>query len=195
MIEGSSQSVFVEGSSIVLDNVSLSGDEAGLRITSGDSMVDGLTIQGFPGAGISLETNGVGSLVEGNEDGGTIVTSNHITGNSDGIRIINSENNLIGGEQAGAGNSIVENTENGVSISAGSAGNLVIGNLIGTDDADPDLAVDLGNLVAGVSIDGASDNTVRMNTIAHNGGDGVVVLAGVNNAVVSNSCFPTLASE
>jgi hypothetical protein len=105
-------------------------------------------------------------------------------------------NNTVGGMAAGAGNLISANQGSGVSIVGPGGGNLVQGNLIGTDVSG---TRPLGNARDGVHLDGTNsgrNNTVGgeafvpvRNTIAFNGGDGVLVDRGTGNAVLANAIF------
>ena len=104
--------------------------------------------------------SGTANLIEGNKIG-TDVTGTVALGNtSSGIQIDGgASNNTIGGAAAGAGNVISANGGFGIEITgAGTTGNLVQGNKIGTDITG---TVALGNAQSGVQIDsGAANNTV-----------------------------------
>ena len=86
--------------------------------------------------GVVIESNtSTGNLIEGNWIG-TDKTGVSAIGNAlDGVIIdLGASSNTVGGAAFGAGNLISGNIENGVEITgAGTAGNLVQGNLIGTD--------------------------------------------------------------
>ena len=78
-------------------------------------------------------------------------------------------------------------------IQVGSSGNVVRGNFIGTDVTG---TVGVGNTRWGVLLStGAPGNTIGGtstgdgNTIAHNGGDGVLVSSGTDTAILGNSIF------
>lgn len=113
----------------------------GLHITAGNSTVRGLVINRFDKAisfplfrpaGIRLTTNG-GNVIEGNWIG-TDVTGTTKLLNTDGVFVDNVPGNRIGGSTPEAMNVISGNGSMGVYIvGSGSAGNLVQGNLIGTD--------------------------------------------------------------
>jgi hypothetical protein len=123
-------------------------------------------------------SSATGNVVEGNYVG-TDVTGTQALGNArTGIVIIAAPGNTIGGTAAGAGNVIAANGESGVYIEwAASSGNLIEGNLIGTDYLGQTALG--GNTFAGVTIDGAPNNTVggtaaaAANIIAGNAGPGV----------------------
>src|SRR5262249_34831523 len=103
-------------------------------------------------------------------------------------------NNTIGGTEAGARNLISGNHGAGVVITvSGATGNRVQGNDIGTD---VNRSAALGNTFDGVFIlASASNNTIggtesgAGNTIAFNGGDGVLISSGTGNAILSNAMF------
>jgi hypothetical protein len=135
----------------------------------------------------NLVGNGVGitgagtndNLVEGNYIGTTISGDAILSNAGSGVGIgTGASSNTIGGTAAGAGNLISGNGSGGVAIGGlGASGNLVEGNLIGTD---ANSATGLGNGGVGVSLfAGATANTVggtspaAANVIAGNAGDGV----------------------
>ena len=111
-----------------------------------------------------------------------------------GVRLKRAPSNTIGGSTAAAGNLISGNQEHGIIIfEAEATGNIVQGNLIGTDANG---AGGLGNGNMGVRLRDASSNTVggtaagQGNTIASNARDGVSVAGtAVNNAIQRNSIF------
>ena len=174
---GNSQSgVFISGAS---DNM-IGGTGAGA----------GNVISGNNNAGVSIVGGSFGNVVQGNLIG-TDVTGTLAVGNRfDGVEIENAPNNLIGGTTAGAGN-VLSGNHSGIYIGGfGATGNLVQGNLIGTDVAG---TAPLGNIGDGIEFRSANGNTVggtgsnASNTIAYNGGDGVAVFSGMDNAILSNS--------
>ena len=87
---------------------------------------------------------------------------------------------------------ISANGGDGIGMLDGADDNSVLGNWIGTDAG---ATLDLGNGGSGVDIEGDdnrvgdTDETAPMNTIAHNGDDGVTVTSGIDNAIVRNSIF------
>ncbi|MCI0390612.1 MAG: FG-GAP-like repeat-containing protein [Acidobacteria bacterium] len=105
-----------------------------------------------------------GNLVQGNYLG-VDATGGRALGNTRSGVVVNfgASNNIIGGAAAGAGNIILDNTESGVYIQhSDSAGNLVQGNLIGFNGK----GLTAGHNLDGVTIDGASRNTVGGTTPA-----------------------------
>jgi ELWxxDGT repeat protein len=150
-------------------------------------------------AGVSVFGNTTGNLVEGNFIGtdreGTLALGNA----SGGVQVGGgAANNIVGGTAAGAGNLISGNGSSalfgaGVTLfGAGTTGNLVQGNLIGTDVTG---AQPLGNYYQGVTIESsASLNTIggttagAGNVIAFNPGDGVLIYQdGTGNRISQNS--------
>jgi parallel beta-helix repeat protein len=127
----------------------------------------GNLIAGNSGAGMALNGAGtVANVVQGNSIG---IPVGNGTG---GVVVDGASNNLIGGNQAGAGNSIVGNSGPGVFVEGG-AGNTVQANTISR------------NAAAGVGIvHRASRNHVWDNVIAANGDIGVQVGQGAGDAGV-----------
>jgi uncharacterized repeat protein (TIGR01451 family) len=153
-----------------------------------------LVINGFGQHGISIETNG-NNVVTCNFIG-TDITGTVDRGNgNNGIQITTgASNNIIGGTTAGARNLISGNEGRGVnSEDSGTNSNTIAGNYIGTNVTG---TAALSNSSGGIKIDtGSSNNTIggtaaeAGNLIAYNGGDGVSIVAGTNNAILSNRIF------
>src|SRR5207249_2423639 len=138
--------------------------------------------------GIELR-NGGGNVIQANYIG-TDVTGTLALGNGTGLSMTSS-NNVIGGTAGGAGNLISGSLGDGIFIS-NSTGNLVQGNLIGTDVTG---IVNLANGANGVHLLNASGNTVggpqagATNVIAFNRHDGVLVDGGTGDSIRQNSIF------
>ena len=156
------------------------------------------------GEGNTIGLNGTsGVWLFGTGTTGNAVLGNFIGTNAAGADLGNStfgvylsaaaSDNTVGGSADGAGNTIGLNAYSGVFlVDAGTTGNAVLGNRIGTDAA----GADLGNSGAGVYLgSGASDNTVggvaegEGNAIAFNGSGGVLLAdaATGGNAVLGNA--------
>lgn len=195
-VDGTTQPGYAGTPLVQLDGTS-AGNCDGLRITAGNSTLRALAIGNFQQAGVVL-AEGDGNVLEGNFLG-TDATGTVARGNEVGLRIeAGSASNRIGTNADGLAdaaerNLISGNISDGVLlVDAGSQGNLVAGNSIGTDvgGAEP-----LANGHSGVCVDGASGNVIggisaaAGNVIAFNVLEGVAVIAGANNPVLGNSIF------
>jgi len=159
----------------------------------GNSTIRGLIIQNFSDNGIRLLDDS--NLVAGNYIGiagdGTSVAAN----NSNNIALqaglrIESSTNTIGGSVAADRNVISGNRFAGIEIiGAGSIGNVVRGNFIGTDATG---ALDRGNSGAGIHLEFAVGNLIgggapgELNVISGNSGDGVEIAGGDLNRTWGN---------
>ncbi len=131
-------------------------------------------ISGNLGSGITLQRLAFNNVVEGNFIGtdltGTrrplLENTSTTQGNiQDGITFVNiAVDNTIGGTAPGAANVIAGNGGNGISLSSGSTGDLVLGNLIGTDVSSS--STTLGNALNGLLISDVSGNTIGATTPA-----------------------------
>ncbi len=155
IIDGTTQPGVVSTPLIELDGTNAGAGALGLKIKAGGSTVKGLAINRFSGSGIRL-VNGNGNLVVGNFIGTSADGATDQGNAGDGVQVINSDNNTIGGTTAAERNLISGNERYGVSIDAASTGNVIEGNLIGTNLAGTG---DLGNTLSGVLILSAS-NTI-----------------------------------
>lgn len=146
------------------------------------------------GGAIYICCNGVGSLIQGNYIG-TNVNGTTAVPNSHGIFVLDAAAVIIGGTVSGAGNLISGNLDYGLRFKDVVDGSLVQGNFIGTQR---DGSSALGNGSHGVFLDYyASRVVVGGNTIAYNGGAGVMVgpntTPGVRNAIFGNAIFGNVA--
>ncbi len=177
-------------------------------VTGAGSVIGGTTagasnlISGNLGDGVLLNTGGTGGMVIQGNLIGTDVTGTLDLGNGGaGVNLFwGSNNNLIGGTTAGAGNVISGNGGHGVMMEgflfprggdASTIGNRVEGNFIGTNAG----GADLGNDGDGVALlEFTRDNVIggtapgARNVISGNGGDGVRLSGRGNslNRVVGN---------
>ena len=150
----------------VTGTVDLGNAVVGVRILDGQDNIIGGTTEGARNIISGNESDGVvisgassqSNFVLGNYIG-TDVTGTADLGNSDiGVYIFNAPNNTVGGAAAGAGNVISGNETWGVAIYVSNAtGNVVLGNLIGTDLTG---TVALGNTLDGIIIQEAANNTI-----------------------------------
>jgi hypothetical protein len=195
LIEGNLIGTDVSGMSALGNGLSTAF--AGIRIAAADNTVGGTAtgagnvVSANGGSGVA--TSAAGTVVQGNYIGtdvtGTIALGNQVNGvNINDIDIgIGPANNLIGGTGSGAGNVICGSGQNGISvIGSRASGNVIEGNVIGTDLSG---ALVLGNSGNGVALTGSSGNIVAGNVIAFSGNDGVLVDTGTGNAISQNSIF------
>jgi titin len=142
---------------------------------------------------------------------GTDASGTRVLGDSLAGVVTDSPGTIIGGTSPGCRN-VISGHVVGVEITSGAAGSVVEGNYIGTDASGQvalgnstgvlvagapgvligGTAASAGNLISGntdgvyLSSDGCS---VRNNTIAFNGHDGVFVALGQGNVILSNAIF------
>ena len=163
-------------------NNTVGGPSAAWRNVISANGVNGVLLDVYP------ESNGIpsGNVVEGNYVGVDVSGKIPLGNQQNGVAVEYGDSNTIGGTMPGAQNVISANGASGVLIqgnqSDGSS-NTVLGNLIGTDYLG---RTALANISAGVTIDGAPDNTIggtsaaarniiSGNGISGTGGPGVLI--------------------
>ena len=163
----------------------------------GTAAADRNVISGNSDDGIRIDGAGAdNNLVQGNYIGLAVNGTAALGNAGHGVAIFNgADNNTVGGLTNAARNVISANG-NGITINdAGTTGNLVQGNLIGTDFTG---TVARGNLGRGVSFDlGSTNNTIggtvvgAGNTIANSGTQGVAVVGTgtIDNQILGNAIF------
>jgi hypothetical protein len=187
----------------------LGNADDGVRI---DFEASGNTIGGTtPGAGNVISRNGSKGVELTGADSGNTVAGNLIgtdptgtvaVGNLAGGVSINGQAsaNTVGGTTAAARNVISGNDDHGVEIfDAGTSGNVVAGNFLGTDVTG---TAALGNTLDGVGIfDDGTDNTVggtdagAGNVISANGADGVEIHgSGTTDNLIAGNLIGTDAT-
>ncbi len=194
LIDGTSQHGWNGTPLIELDGTGAGSGTSGLVLAAGSSFsqVRGVVVSGFTSDGIDISSNNniVTSCYVGTDATGTFALAN---GNS-GIEIQQgASNNTIGGAAAGAGNLISGNAADGVDIGgSGTTGNVVQGNLIGTDATG---TAALANGGSGVDLfTAASSNTIggtsaaARNVISGNALDGIELIGGATtkNVIAGN---------
>lgn len=194
IIDGRTQPGFISAPIIEIDGTNAGANANGLFIRAGGSTVRGLVINRFSKYGIRIQQNGSNEIY-GNFIGTDTTGTTDLGNTLDGI-IIRSANNTIGGTTNSNLNLISGNDRYGIIIyGAGATDNLIQGNLIGTDING---TADLGNQNHGILVgNNASDNTIGVgsggigfrNRIAFNGGDGVYVVSGTGNTILSNIIY------
>ena len=135
---------------------------------------------------------GDGNIIQGNyigtDQGGTVDLGN----TDDGVEVDNgATNTTIGGTTSGTGNLISGNNAGGIYFSAaGAVGNVVKGNLIGTDFNG---TADLGNSVDGIETINSDNITIggitalERNVISGNGDDGIEFDTGSDGIIVQGN--------
>ena len=180
--------VFVDGSS---NNLIGGTTVAARNICSASTSFSGIAVGGSTATGNTIQGNFVGTDITGTlalpngGDGVYIGTTGGVSGSP--------HDNLVGGTVPGAGNLLSGNASSGFEIFAagsGGTGNVVQGNLIGTDVTGTNR---LANTDDGVLIGQGSNNTIggttvaARNIISGNGGSGVDIVVYSTGAVASNN--------
>ncbi len=153
----------------------------------------GNTVSGNTGDGILMDSTGSNNLVAGNYIGTDYTGKLALANSGNGIQI-QGNNNTIGGTRGQGVNILSGNSGNGVQIDSSASGTLVEGNFIGIGISN---AV-LGNGSNGIRIAG-NNNTIggtaslAGNTIANDGGNGVLVSIGIGNVISRNSIYSNTA--
>jgi hypothetical protein len=146
VVDGTTQPGY-SGLPLIELNGANAGNNAGLRVLSGNCTLRGLAINRFAGSGLQLEaagTNTVQACFLGTDPSGTLARPNGL----EGVWIYNSSGNVIGGTDASAKNVISGNSDNGVYVQNG-AGNVIQGNFIGVTATG---AAALGNAFNGITL-------------------------------------------
>lgn len=195
-IDGTSQPGYAGKPIVELDGSLLPLNSGpGLHLTGGNSLVLGLAIHSFQGPGVRISGSG-GNTVSSNYIGTNLNGELARPNGFDGILIVNSANNLIGGKRGKTGNLISGNLQEGVRVQGHtSTFNRIQGNYIGTDAAGllpignethGILVQDLANgTIVGTDGDGIDDG-LEGNVISGNGRDGVRFFGASNNIVAGN---------
>ncbi|HET9789019.1 MAG TPA: carboxypeptidase-like regulatory domain-containing protein, partial [Pyrinomonadaceae bacterium] len=160
----------------------IGGDVAGARnIISGNSN-PGIVFNGS--SGNLVQSNFIGTDVTGTIGFGV---------SQGGVQVISGADNSFGGSTPEGRNIISGNGGHGFQIrQLGADGNMVQGNLIGTQI---DGSSALGNNGDGIAVESSSnDNVVLDNVIAFNNDDGVAIVSGTGNAIIFNSMFQNTES-
>jgi len=148
---------------------------ASFNVIGGTVPADGNLISGNDADGILIDgtTNVLNggpptqfNLLLGNKIGTNVFGNAPLANLGQGVQLVSTSNNVVGGDVAGAGNLISGNTLDGVQITDGSSANVVQGNLIGT--------------------------AINGTTALPNGANGVDLLQAANNNVIGG--VPTATS-
>lgn len=193
IIDGTTQPGYQGSPLVEIDGSGIAGSgNDGLVIAAGGSTIRGLSLVGFSGSAIVLQSAG-GNAVASNELG-VAPSGNTAIPNGVGITLVGSSFNTIGVGTAGLGNVISGNTGDGMLLEPGlgadSTANLIVGNQIGTS---PDGQQAIGNGGAGIDIQGAGGNSIGMpgqgfgNILSGNVGPGINIQGdGQGNEIQNN---------
>lgn len=161
------------------------------------NILSGNASQGATISGAGTSNNTIAGNYAGLNAAGTAALPNAYAG----IQIFgDATNNTVGGTAPGSGNVLSGNNGQGVSLSdAGTTGNVVAGNFIGTNPAG---TAAIANAYSGIGIfSGATGNTIggtvsgAGNLVSGNSNQGVLILsAGTNNNVVAGNLIGTNAA-
>ncbi len=167
----------------------IGGTIAGARNVISGNNQNGIRLVG-PGG---LSGGPASNLIQGNYIGTDVNAVADLGNTQNGVQILQSKENTVGGAVAGAGNVISGNDQNGVQLWLGdNAQNLVQGNRIGTNAAG---TAALANSLNGVQILSSSGNTIggtvvaARNVISGNAESGVFIEGGKNMANVVRGNF------
>jgi CSLREA domain-containing protein len=155
---------------IELNGMSAGANADGLTVAAGDTVVQGLVINRFSGNGV-LVTGADGSVVTSSFIGTNAAGSVALGNGLDGVRIIGSENNGIGGPTPDQINVISGNVMDGIHLlGAAARGNIIQGNFVGLNAAGtgpvavrpsgPLAGTLAGNFGFGIEVDGGTLNVV-----------------------------------
>ncbi len=158
----------------------IGGTSAGARNVISGNNQNGIRLVGSGG----LSGGPASNLIQGNYIGTDVNAVADLGNTQNGVQILQSKENTIGGSVAGAGNVISGNDQNGVQLWLGAnAANLVQGNRLGTNAAG---TAALANGLNGVQILSSSGNTIggstvaARNVISGNAESGVFIQSGVS---------------
>jgi parallel beta-helix repeat protein len=172
-----------------LDGVKLTGSVQGAMILGdmiGANQQNGVEIAG--GASATLHGNFVGTDESFTHALGNVLVGVAVTGSADASHPSTATIGADGGTAAGgSGNVIVANRGGGVEID--SATGSVVGNFIGTNR---DFSMGLGNIGAGLIVNGADGVQILANIIGGNAGDGISANAATNLTVAGNGIGTSL---
>jgi hypothetical protein len=194
VIDGTTQPGYAGLPRIELNGKLAGAGVDGLTISAGGSTVRGLAVNRFNGSGLVLQDGG-GNRIQRNHIGtGVNGTGSDIPNGNDGIHVLGSSDNLIGGSLPEHRNILSGNNWSGIRIENGASRNRVEGNYIGMDVTG---TVRLRNDGRGITVDGASANIIgglvpgARNVISGNGNSGIGLFGGASDNVIQGNLIGT----
>jgi hypothetical protein len=186
-------SIPARGPVVELDGTG-AGAASGLVISAGGSTVRGLVIDRFQQHGIVLQT-GAGNTIAGNIIGLNVAGTAGLGNGGQGVRLVGSNGNVVGGTSAADRNVISLSGTFGIYIDATSQNELIQGNYIGTDVTGTSA---VGNTLGGMRSDSnAGPSTIggtvagAGNLISGNGQVGVSISGSANGFVLQGNQIGT----
>ena len=128
-----------------------------------------------------------GVAIEGALAQFNLVEGNSIIENGEGLELIDSINNFIGGTASGAGNVISGNRGSGVRITGSVLGDQILGNVIGTDSSGQNA---VPNGVDGVDFFGIAGNTIDVDLRVNGLYQDDLVFLPSGGGVANATCMP-----
>ncbi|MCO6412446.1 MAG: DUF4347 domain-containing protein, partial [Thiogranum sp.] len=190
VLDGTTQAGFVDTPIIELNGTIAGAAASGLHIESDNSTVRGLVINRFGEEGIQI-LMGNGNTIEGNYIGTDVSGTVDLGNIAQGISIVLSTDNVIGGSTAAQRNVISGNDQAGIIVwDVTTTGTVIQGNYIGVDASGTRA---LGN-TDGIVVDFDSSNTIiggdaaagEGNLISGNSRNGIEIYDAGNNTVAGN---------
>ena len=179
------------------DGITRSLNTHGIQVTGASNTIGGLTpasrnlISGNNRTGLLINGGTGGNLVQGNNIGLTRTGLNGQGNFRDGLLILNSPDNLVGGTDPNARNTISNNGYGGLAIVlAAATGNIVQGNYIGTNVTGN---APIGNIFHGIYLYQAPNNilggteTGAGNLCSGNGYGGITLEQSNGNTIIGNT--------
>ena len=166
----------------------------GLRFEAGSSLSSLYSLALVDASGTGVKLNGVNDVTIAGNFIGVTLSGSAAANRGEGIDLVNSSGNTIGGDTAGERNVISANHKNGVRLK-GSSNNQISGNYIGTNVAG---SLDFGNGHNGIMLtSGSNGNWIGLlaaNLISGNDNDGVHIKSNSNSNTVAGNFIGTNAA-
>ncbi len=175
----------------------------GIDVSSDGNTIGGTTagsgnvVSGNAFTGIEVY-DATGTLIAGNRIGTNSAGTAEIPNAGDGVALVGSSDNTIGGSSGAGADVISGNILNGIHLYDDSNQNLILGNFVGTNAAG---TAALGNGQEGIAVDSGSDNTIggtaagAGNVVSGNGGEGVSLGGSGSGSGLGSSMFVSFLGD